>query len=207
MRTLLAAPAVDWHLLDLLTSVGLLLGILGSLYLSYDLLERQSKTLREWIGSLSAGFIVASVPMTLYVLLLGPDLIVSGASSGEVWRVAWSICFVAVIGQRALFFPPSTPSPPVFIWRHFGWSAALTGGLLVVPVVGFAEHTIWKGVIVILSGVLMMGILSGFSESLQWRANHLPKNRLAVVGAILILCAFVLILVQPMVGLLEIPIH
>ncbi len=54
---------------------------------------------------------------------------------------------------------------------------------------------------------LTSGVLSGFSTSLAWWAEHLPEHRLGVFGILLMLFSFVLPIVQPLVDILNIPVH
>ncbi len=67
--------------------------------------------------------------------------------------------------------------------------------------------TFFGGVVGVLAlggvGAIITGLLAGFSQGLQWRANRLPEMRLAVIGALLIGVGLALALVQPVVDILN----
>jgi hypothetical protein len=185
-----------------LTIAGLFLGVLGTLSLAYDLLGRPRRVLPRviWVGS--SGGLVAGILVIDYLWLFG-----SGRDAGEVRGQALALAAVGFFMQHIFFTPPPEQPPPVFVWPKVLTPVVL--GSLILWGGGAAlaldspEHL--KGVLGLffaVPGVLIIGALGGFSQAIQWWFFHLPKNRLAVIGILLITVGLALALTPLVVGIL-----
>jgi hypothetical protein len=205
-KDLIVMLMTDTNWLPLLTLVGICLGMLGSLYLAYDLFGR-SKVLCRLSWTLSSGFLFASVLLISWLVLVGPERFTTGSLPAEVWRLtillSWGVFIVLFID----YSPPSIrPSPPYVNWLKLVYWVALIGFALVMLGATFAPQgfNIIAGVIFALPGIFVVGALNGFSSTIQWWVLQLPEWRVAGVGAVLIFCGFGLALVQPLCRLMGI---
>jgi hypothetical protein len=144
--------------------------------------------------------VVAFALIAIYVILFEARILSLQVSLGDLVRVGWVIGMFAVIIQfLKLQDIVSKPNPPLFIWQNMlipiiypgsgiGALGAFFGGAI-------------GGLVFGIVGAVVTGLLAGFAQGLQWRANHLPEKRLAVIGALLIGGGLVLILVQPVVDI------
>lgn len=196
----------DLQLISLLTCIGFFLGMLGSLSLAYDFLDRKSKVLQKCIWVLSSGFVIGLILFASYLFFFGSERLVAGYSTSEIGRFAGVLGMFGFIFQFAFPFPLPQARPPIFLWSNALWPVIFTGILLCSGGVGFsATHNPVVAVIFALPSILVIGLLNGFSAAIQWWFLHLPEKRVAFIGAMLIFCAFALASVQPLLNLLGIP--
>ena len=180
--------------------------MLGALYLAYDLYGRQHKILHRCVWGFSSGFLYAAVLLVSCLFYLAPARLTSGYPFEQVWRL------VAVFSGVGLFmqvfissFPPESSSP--VSWPRLTFSI-VWGGLLVGAGATNAPQgssPLLAALIFALPSIIVLGTLNGFAPAIQRWILHLPEKRVAVIGALLIFCAFALALVQPLLGFLGVP--
>lgn len=207
----MTATASDWQILPLLTLVGSCLGMLGALYLAYDLFGR-SKPLHKCTWVFSSGFLYAFILLTFFFLFFGPSRLIgparftSGYLPTATWRLIGISSGVGFVIQLAYFSPVPACSPIVDRLR-----LVLSLALNTLELLGLGIFLAPQGsslivmVILALPGIAGMGLVNGFSSAIQCWMLHLPEKRMASVGAILMCCAFALVAVQPLLGFLNIP--
>lgn len=196
--------ALDWQRLSLLTFVGIFLTVLGVLSIVYDLSDHQSKALQRAIWVLSSGFLVASLLLAFFLLVVAPQRLAAGVSFREVWRSAL-VFSVFGFGFQMIFLSPlpKTP-PPVFLWSDTIWPMAFSSVLLIAMQVQY--YSFFSVVLFTLPVVLVIGMLNGFASAFQWWLLRLPKGRLGGIGGLLIFCAFILVLLPPLFGFSSFPV-
>lgn len=177
--------------------IGLFLGILGILYLIYNMTHRWSPMLHRCVFIVSAGLLFAGVQSMSYLFLIAPQRL----SEGNPSLVGYSVSVFSIIGLMMLSvfssaLPQRRPSGVSGIhWLNALGSMALSSvGLVGLgAVAGSPGSSPMMAVIFALPGILVMGLVNGFSPSLQWWLFHLPRKGIMVVGTLLILCGLVLI--------------
>ena len=196
---------LDWRLL-LFILVGSCIGVLGSLYLAYDLFGRSEKLYR-WVWVFSSGFLFASLLLASYIFFVGPDHLSAGYLSKEVWRFVALLSSIAFMMQAVSFSSvPLVRFPGVDWSRLIFWMVLYCLGFVGTAVVMAPQGTSPITVAIFaLPGTLIYGVLNGFSPAIHWWVLHLPEKRVAAIGALLICCAFVFMSVLPLLNLLGIP--
>ena len=136
-----------------------------------------------------------------YLFLIAPRRLADGNPS----LVQYAVFIFSVVGLMMLSvfssaLPQSRPSGVSGInWLNAIGSMALSSvGLVGLGAVAAPGSSPIVAVLFASPGILAMGLLNGFSPAIQWWMIHLPEKRVAVVGSLLILCAFALIFVQPL---------
>jgi hypothetical protein len=206
----MTATASDWQILPLLTLIGSCLGMLGALYLAYDLFGR-SKLLHKCTWVFSSGLLFAFILLSFFLLFFGPSRLIgparftSGYLPTATWRLIGISSGVGFVIQLAYFSPVPVCSPMVDRLR-----LVLSLALNTLELLGLGIFLAPQGsspimmIILALPGIIGMGLVNGFSSAIQWWVLHLPEKRVAAIGALLICCAFALIAVQPLLGFLSI---
>lgn len=223
---LIADFALDHHLLDGLTILGLLFGVLGSLYLAYDLLDRKYGILRRLTEALTLAML--TVP---FASLIALDFATTATgdnqglapTSSRAWflfvALAWTVGMLAGLVQG--FWIPVPRSRPAKVFSARGclnaWPIWVIGTLILGGIVYWGLRALGSpaadsasGQIIFLSEAVMLPLLmisGGFSPFVRWWANRLPKNTLGVIGVFLILFGFLLAMAQPVASILDLPIH
>lgn len=193
----------NWQMLSPFTLGGALLGVLGTLYLAYDFFGRPQKVLQRCVWVFSSGLLVTLVLMASYLFLFGSERLDTGYSSQEVWRTMLIVSPLGFLIQFAFFSLPPQDRPPVIVWLKLAYSMAFSNILIGLGAVMAPQGSSpVEAVIFALPGTLVIGLLNGFSPTIQWWFLHLPEKRVMAIGALLILCAFALLLVQLLLGFL-----
>ena len=204
---------IDRHILDGITIAGLLLGVLGSLYLAYEFLDRKQEIL-HWITMYFTsammsigGYIALWGSFFIYMLYLSPytlvnlnenDLLRNGVIAGAVVGI-----FVSVSG---FYFPDYSRIPGIS--RPIALVYATIAHILVIAWCWWLSNLDHATLPVSLGlSFAVFLILGGGSKTLKLGIDNLPEKRLGVIGILLILSGFVLALAQPVVDILDIPVH
>jgi hypothetical protein len=172
--------------IDIFVIASVLLAIIGTLFLAYDLLGRENGPLRWFTLVITCGLV-----------------------SGFVLSSAW----------RYINWEPPHPRPHLFSRKGF-WNGFVAGFVIWLiflvwinellqrysgPGAGF-EAMLTLFVFIIDAGVLALATAAAGSiaQYTLWRANSLPHRALGAFGLVLLLVAFVLQGVQPVINILNI---
>lgn len=194
--------ASDWQVFPILLFGGICLGMIGALYLAYDLFERP-KVLHRYVWGFSSGYLFAFVLLTSCFILIGPDHLIgpkrftAGYLPTTIWRTVGIFSFIALMMQTCSFsLSPMRFSSRSIDWLRLAFSVIWSGVGLVAFGVVIAPHgySLIEAAIFALPSVLVLGILNGFSPAIQWWALQLPEKRMAATGALFIFCVFALML-------------
>jgi len=195
-----------WQALSPFTLVGIVVGMLGILYLAYDFIGRRSKILHRCTFVFSAGFLFAGIQLASYILMIAPRRLADGNPS-LIWYSALPFSIMGLL--LFIIFSSAPPQNQPLGASSVNWlnaigSIALSG----VGLVGLGAVDAPPGssplvaLVFAIPGVFTVGLLSGFSPAIQWWMLCLPKKYITAMGAVLILCAFTLIFIQPLFGFL-----
>jgi len=202
--------AMDWLGFPLLMLVAPCLGMLGALYIIYDLFDQQQQVLYRYVWSFSYGFLFASILLVSCLFLLSPERFVIGYPFEQVWRLL-VVCSSVEFVMQVVTFSPSPTSPPDsrIDWPRLLFSMLRSGIALVAIGAIFApQHYSLVGVALFaLPGACILGAFNGFSPAIQRWVLRLPEKHIAAIGVLLIFCAFALALVQPLLSFLKVPLQ
>lgn len=175
--------------------IGIFLGMLGAFYLLYDFLDRPQRIFQRCFWSFSSGFLVTTILIVSYWFFFGPEQLSAGYSLNEVWRKVLIISPLGFLIQYAFFSSPFQTEMPIIVQLKLAFSITLSCISMIGLVADMAPQAV-KAVLFALPTTLVIGLLNGFSSLIQRWILHLPEMRVAAIGAVLIFCAFALILVQ-----------
>jgi hypothetical protein len=142
MMFALADVTIDRHLLDIVSLIGLVLGIVGGLFFTYDLLGRPGGPLRWSLRLLvpaSVGLLILAVPATTIVALLGQ----MGTPNGTNAILVFAFFGVTIGSMNALF----VSAPGAEVKRR--WPLSARDALL-----GFAVTVVYAVILEVLSAAL-----------------------------------------------------
>ncbi|MEO7019844.1 MAG: hypothetical protein ABI234_06810 [Ktedonobacteraceae bacterium] len=194
----------DLHVFPLFALLGVLLGILGFLYITYDLFGRQSEILHKLSFALSYSFIFVFIIFISSLFFIAPKYRIIGYLSPAIWGLI-ALYGSAVCILQFITLPPIPQIRPSGVdWlRLILWGPLIGFGLVRLGVhIIYPDSSFLKLAMFALPGTLIIGLLSSFSSAIQWRISRLPEKHVAAIGALLILCAFALIFVPPLFGFL-----
>ncbi|MEO7020731.1 MAG: hypothetical protein ABI234_11320 [Ktedonobacteraceae bacterium] len=205
----MTATASNWQVLSLFTLTGFFLGMLGALYLAYDFFNRQPKILHRCVFVFSYGFLFTSVLVASCLFFIAHQRFATGYPLMLIWRLIATFGFVGFFMQFLTLSPFPQTYPPIVDWLKLVYWVVLTSiGLVWLGTILLPQgSSLIEAVIFALPGILIMGLLNGFSPVIQWWIFHLPEKRVAAIGTLLIFCAFALAVVSPLLSLLGIPLR
>lgn len=163
---------IDHHVLAAVTIVGLLLGVLGSIYLTYDLLGRAQFALHWLVRVVTPSLIgcfIMSVVGTIVYLIVYPSL---DAGFGALLYGAIG-CLVGAF--NGMFVNPNVAWPPIFSFRHAiaGSIAAFCCVYIGELPVTLAVHRPW---ILALNGAVAVAVLGFIGGGIWTYANRVPSS-------------------------------
>jgi hypothetical protein len=186
--------------IDIFVIASVLLAIIGTLFLAYDLLGRENGLLRWFTLVIICGLISA--------LIIGTITTIVSRILNNTINVSLTLQFMSVGGLMGFY----TVIPQKGFWNGFVAGYVPWFILIVVenallqrysgPGVAF-EAMLTLSLFILVAGVL--GLATATSGSIAqytlWRANRLPYRVLGAFGLVLIMVAFVLQGVQPVLDL------
>jgi len=202
----LSALVIDRHVLDWLTIFGLLLGALGAIYLAYEyfspnqLLKRLTLALAKGIGFIMSSFLLFGIfhwlgaPKAFGDVGISFDLI--------FWIGTALIVLLGVVISLRKPLPTDRGRPPLLSWtiRANFW-AGISGAICVAVILRF-----WKyfplnitSLVIIIGAGLLFGVIVNLVELVERWSFRLTDGQLGGLGAIFIVCGFLLTVVQPLV--------
>jgi hypothetical protein len=206
--------ASDWQVLPLLAVIESFLGMLGALYLAYDLFGRQQEILHRLVWVFTSGLLFAIILLVSCFFLIGPGRLIGperfadGNLPLEIWRLIGIFSGVVLIMQFVYSSPvPSQPSRIDGFRLILALVESSIGLLALGAVIAPQDSSPLMVVIFALPGVFAFGLINGFAPVIQWWMLHLPEMRMAAIGALLIFCGFAMAVVPPIFNLLGIPFH
>ncbi len=180
------------------------LGILGSLYLIYDFCSRP-KVLHRLVWAVSSSYIFSAVLIISCFFFIGSNQFFTQPLSPIRWRLIGIFICAALILQ--FIYSPSISSRFMCIDRTrllLALVESSIGLLALVKIIAPRDSSLFTIIIFAVPGILIFAILNGFSPAIQWWILRLPEKCVAAIGALLLLCAFALMSVQPLLSFLGI---
>ena len=198
----LSAIVIDRHVLDWLTIFGLLLGALGAIYLAYEyfspnqLLKRLTLALAKGIGFIISSFLLFGIfhwlgaPKAFGDVGISFDLI--------FWIGTAVIVLLGVVIGLCKPIPTDRGRPPLLSWTIRENFMIGIGFALIWWVLKHFPTDI-TSLVVIFGAGLLFGIIINFVELVERWSFRLTDGQLGGLGAIFIVCGFLLSVVQPLV--------